>query len=267
MATWIQKRRARRYKKPLAFEKPACCNSCAHERPCESECAKATIGRAYVGDLMCDADVDKFKKECKIPLFPNQWNTWIINRTLADNPSGEDRKQLTKNVFYHWFKAVDAGEADEVTVTDLTDDSKPSNDPFGQQDDAKRNELVKNLKKRAKRGECAPVPTVKGPETTQLAVQFVYRGSKKEMPWPVHKAQIFNPWCPVNADYAVEEVFTGVDKDFKGKPPPKEKPPWWRDPKIPSLPPGPQFKIAGVVIGVVFVAAFGYGLSQRPLRP
>ena len=41
----------------------------------------------------------------------------------------------------------------------------------------------------------------------QCGVGSFSRGTGPDMPWPVHKAQMLGPWCPVQADWILARVY------------------------------------------------------------
>ena len=59
----------------------------------------------------------------------------------------------------------------------------------------------------ARREGCTPLPTVSGNGAIGVLIEFVFRGTGRDMPWPVHKAQIIGPWCPVQADWVLARVY------------------------------------------------------------
>lgn len=219
----------------------------------------------------CPTNTESFKTQCRIPLFRGKWNTWIVRRTLEDQVTrDDDLAKYVKATFYQWFKKADfKAQYHDVQVTDLTDWDKKETDPWGQVNwklkantlERVDSKLVKNLGNMDCQNQ--PVPTVRGPKTTEVAVQFVYRGDQDSFPWPVWKAQVFDPWCPVDADYVVAEVYEGKLIDKGGKEVPE--PPAISIP-VPGIDPGDVDKVVKAAgeglydLGVKVAIGAGLGL-------
>ena len=59
------------------------------------------------GDLGCpNLDVDKWRAENRVPLFPGKVNRWILVRTLRDNPTPDDLKSTLAATFMKWFEGT-----------------------------------------------------------------------------------------------------------------------------------------------------------------
>jgi hypothetical protein len=177
------------------------------------------------GDLFCPGvDIEKFKAENRVPMFPGKWQAWKLYRTDRDNPSAEDIHHTARAVVLQWFKTIEAGGVDHIeTVT---------GPPAGS--------------KRVKRWQDNPAPmSVHAKTPIVVWVSFVYRGSRTDGPWPVHKAQIVNPWCPVDADWMLGEVWL-----------PDEKKP------VPEAPIVPELIRPDVEKGQEWLGQFGAGFGS-----
>lgn len=155
--------------------------------------------RELVGDLFCgDVDIDAWKAKNRAPLYPEGWNRWVLLRTTEDNPSLLDLERTTRAVLAKWFELVDftpgsnwgGGKIDNITIEPLE----------GGWQTPPKNRVVKH------RDDLDPLPMLRPGGSTAIAVEFVYRGAARDMPWPVHKAQMVNPWCPVDADWMLWQV-------------------------------------------------------------
>lgn len=176
------------------------------------------------GDLFCPGvDIEKFKAANRVPMFPGKWQVWKLYRTDKDNPSAADIEQTARAVVLQWFKTIEAGDVDHIEVL--------SGPPAGS--------------KRVKRWEDNPSPmSVHAKTPIVVWVSFVYRGTATDGPWPVHKAQVINPWCPVDADWMLGEVWL-----------PDEKKP------IPEAPTVPEIIRPEVEKAKEWVSSFGEGFG------
>jgi hypothetical protein len=161
-----------------------------------------------VGDLGCAGiDVEKWRAENRVPLFPNKMNRWLLVRTLRDRPDPDDVKHTLLAVFNKWFEGspIDPvlsssggapGPVDNVVIV------KSSNSPFSLSDVAKRRESLSTL------------PTANGSHgLLYLEVHFAYRALTSSMPWPVRTAPgligvglASSAECPINADWMLLEA-------------------------------------------------------------
>ncbi len=154
-----------------------------------------------VGDLSCPGvDVDAFKQKCRAPLNPEGWNRWLLWRTTRDEPSALDVERSTYAVLAKWFELVEG--PDGVSM--------PGNGS-GKVDNVKIRVVPWDWSAPwrvvARREDCTPLPTISGNGAIGVVVEFVYRGQTRDMPWPVHKAQIIGPWCPVQADWILARAY------------------------------------------------------------
>lgn len=173
----------------------------AHDGRVVSSRMPAPSGFVAVGDLSCPGvDVDAFKAKCRAPLNPEGYNRWLLWRTTRDEPSALDVERSTYAVLSKWFELVEGptgvslpgygtGKVDNVRLRIVPWDwSVP-------------------WRTVARREDCTPLPTVAGNGAIGVLIEFAYRGSSHNMPWPVHKAQIVGPWCPVQADWILARVY------------------------------------------------------------
>lgn len=154
-----------------------------------------------VGDIGCSGvDVEAFKKSCRAPLRAEGWNRWLLWRTTRDEPSALDIERSTYAAFSKWFELVEsaAGVSLPGNGTGKVDNLKIRVVPW---------DWSAPWRTIARREDCTPLPTVSGSGAIGVVVEFVYRGSGTDMPWPVHKAQMIGPWCPVQADWILARVF------------------------------------------------------------
>ncbi len=160
-----------------------------------------TSGFVAVGDLSCPGvDVDAFKQKCRAPLNPEGWNRWLLWRTTRDEPSALDVERSTYAVLGKWFELVEGRGGVRVpgNGTGKVDNVKIRVVPW---------DWSAPWRVVARREDCTPLPTVAGNGAIGVVVEFVYRGQTRDMPWPVHKAQIIGPWCRVQADWILARAY------------------------------------------------------------
>ena len=154
-----------------------------------------------VGDIGCTGvDVEAFKRMCRAPMHPEGWNRWLLWRTTRDEPSALDIERSTYAVLGKWFELVE--NADGMSMpgrgTGKVDNVKIRVVPW---------EFMAPWRVVARREDCTPLPTVSGNGAIGVLIEFVFRGQSRDMPWPVHKAQMLGPWCPVQADWLLARVY------------------------------------------------------------
>lgn len=251
-----------------------------------------------VGDLLCPGiDVDAFKAACRIPLYPQQWNVWVCNRTLSDEPDHaeivEGMEHLLGASSANRFGGVEGNWQHELTgdftwldVLDFT--GQEITTTSGQVDEEALAEKLRSLGKLAEghtltataRRETScpgqPLPLVKGPTATKVVVIFFYRGTATSGPWPVFKptnlpGYAANSWCPTNAKWVLDSTY----QPLALKPPPDEydKPigpdlPVWKptDAQIKTIRNG-LLVLGAVALGVLALnAAVGARLGATAVR-
>ncbi len=182
--------------------------------PLGSRGLSSTEGAPHIGDLNCPAiDIDTFQAICRAPLFPGHVNRWVLVRTLSDEPDDETLRRSVAAVFAQWFKSssewgwlidaaveykgtTSAGHADLIRIVRTSRESISWTPTVARRDDL----LI--------------LPFIHG-TPIWIAVEFAYRGTASDMPWPVHKVPPMwlpiNPWCPVGADWILDSVGEAVD--------------------------------------------------------
>lgn len=209
--------------------------------------------------LLCPGiDVDKFKRECVAPIFPNMWNHWRLYRTTRDNPTDEEVKATALGFMLQIFKAFDMGKVRHEDITVVPIDKQPGENPWNAH-------IVRH------RGAGCLVEILLGhsdyaPGYRTVYVRFVYRGSRTTIPWPVRKVRAgFASWCPQDADWILDTIFAPSPENV-----PNEK----DDPLLPGavgqgLPDAPKLdlgtKVALWGVGIV-VAAGVLGYAVRSVR-
>lgn len=166
----------------------------------------ATPGQ--VGDLVCwGIDIDKFQQTYRIPVFPDKWNVWLLKRTIADNPTTEDLSTSRLSgyvwrVFYYvWFKVI-GGDFDHLKAT---------LDPSAK--------VLQALHPVAALAANAVPANVVEP-SRYILVQFVYRGSLQDAPWPVSSTYLTGnlAWCPKDATWMVDTVYAPLNQPVPDAP-------------------------------------------------
>jgi len=145
-----------------------------------------------VGDLTCPGlDTDKFKSECRIPLFVDKWNLW---RVVYASDQKADIPEITKSV-NDWFDS-------QVFPTQHRDYDNLSVSGAPPRDNSLT--LVKRIQ------DCLPwTVSMRGKVLTEAWVRFVYRGSKTTFEWPMYQeAFTLNANCPIDVTWLCTEVYS-----------------------------------------------------------
>ncbi len=216
----------------------------------------------------CDEDEEKFQETCAIPLLPNSWNTWLLARTVLDEPAMADLPQKTET-FLKWVfskgtvygRLFQSGEIDSVRVKVL-----------GTAESLIPQNVVNDLAAQKQ----VPIATLDGCQKlwpgelgmraqdgktpfVLVLVSFVYRGTRTAMPWPASRgiAAGLSPvtlpvltaeWCPADTDWLLTAAFSPGDTPLPGRP--KDKP--WLDVEDP-------FGIKAALKGALKSGATGFG--------
>ena len=168
----------------------------------------------HIGDLFCgDVDIDAWKQKHRAPMYPGQWNRWILKRTTRDNPSALDIRDTAFAVMRKWFETVQArGEYLDFPIPGRPGVSAEAGDidHLKVVTHGPLSTLLPKLKRSGlslvKEGPINEITVVE--PATYVFVEFVYRGMLKDMPWPVHREGFYNTWCPIDADWALIGVLS-----------------------------------------------------------
>lgn len=241
----LRERTARRtaFQKPrrTAFQKPvgigACCDSCSEGKTCESACGgAASRKRAMVGGMFCDLDAGN----CRIPIYPKVWNTWLVWLAFDVAGSQKDRETFVREFVEAYCDHELGGNADHIRVYDLTyydggDSLDPESNDLARVNWDKLNEVTQGSPLAKSRQQCDVLPVNTSPAGA-LVVQFVPRTGAVDGPWPTYRAVNFAStlalgWaerCARPANVFVDRVYVGRKRDKQGDPPPAE--PEWYEP-------------------------------------
>ena len=167
-----------------------------------------------LSELACgDVDVSEFKERCRIPLFPQKWNVWVLLRSLEDNPTVEQMCDELKELFGcdvvsrnlvrtdPWF--YDRGRVQGLTSGFFLIETDQARESFPPPALADWDKLDKSLDVVAARFQgqpggwepavnmgddprCAALQPPPG-NYTAVTVAFVYRGHDVDMAWPVNR--------------------------------------------------------------------------------
>lgn len=212
------------------------------------------------------ADIEAFLEACQIPLYPGKWNTWLLLRTLTDEPEIGQVEATARAVLRWWFKSsatwpgLTRGDVDnfELVVGEAQDPSTTPTPPVSPWGDRSRS---------AHRQDCDQFMTLKPGAYIPIWVRFVYRGQAQRMGWPVRR--VFFPGiaisCPIEADWLLDSVYEPIADEEIPEP----------TPGLPGLPdvPAPDLKPIGEAVAKVgktigwilaaLAAVFVYGVSRR----
>lgn len=169
------------------------------------------------GDLGCAGiDVDDWEKKNRAPLFPQKTQRWVLVRTDRDNPSNEDIEQTLKAALGKWFDASLFDPLDPRGVRGLVDSLKIER--------ISRGERLNILDRIKRRDDLPEPPTIEANVPIWISASFAFRGSKRDMPWPVRKGAKFQflssaARCPVSADWMLDQVGEASTEDATPLPP------------------------------------------------
>jgi len=160
------------------------------------------------GDLGCPGvDVDEWRKQNRVPLFPGKVNRWVLVRTTRDNPTPDDLKNTLAAVFSKWFEGtvLDPALVFKGTTRSATADliklERVSKERLSLDNPARRREELPGVG-----------PTVAPGEVVWLEVTFAYRGQQTDMPWPVRTGAAVqltsSAQCPIGADWMLDAAQT-----------------------------------------------------------
>ena len=163
-----------------------------------------------LSELACsDVDVSAFKEKCRVPLYPQKWNVWVLLRSLEDNPTVEQMQDELRELFGcdvvsrnfvrtdPWF--YDRGRVQGLTYGFFLPEKEKTYPPFVADTDALDAALDAVAVKYQGQpdgyvgavnitdgGACAELQPPPG-NYTAVTVAFVYRGFDVDMPWPVNR--------------------------------------------------------------------------------
>ncbi len=173
------------------------------------------IERVGTGDLLCDVETEDFQRMCRVQVFPGQWNTWLLYRTLRDDPNLDEIELTAKAVIaralgakgpaalgglgFHHVEVI----VGEPTAGGAVPESIP--DPFGPR------QRVQSL-----RESCPGVPASLTPGAyIPVMVRFVYKGAPIDRPWLARKVLPGGVaiWCPTKADWLLDSVYLPLPEE------------------------------------------------------
>jgi hypothetical protein len=160
------------------------------------------------GDLGCPGvDVDEWRKQNRVPLFPGKVNRWVLVRTTRDNPTPDDLKNTLAAVFVKWFEGtvLDPALVFKGTTRSATADliklERVSKDRLSFDNPARRREELPGVS-----------PSVAPGKVVWLEVTFAYRGQQTDMPWRVRTGAAMqltsSAQCPIGADWMLDAAQT-----------------------------------------------------------
>lgn len=159
-----------------------------------------------IGDLGCPGiDVDKWRDDNRVPLFPGKVNRWILVRTTRDNPTPDDLKTTLAATFERWFDGTPLDPAlpfngtTRSAAADLIRLERVAKDRLTFAQPVRRREELPG-----------PMPTLSPGDVVWLEVTFAYRGQLLSMPWPVRTGAAVqlqsSANCPVGADWMLDSA-------------------------------------------------------------
>ena len=169
--------------------------------------------RLGVGDIGCSGvNLDEWKSQNRVKLYPGQRIRWIFARSTDDKASLDDiRAQAegslgTASVFQKWFDPV------ALLPGDLTETEAGKIDNLRVLGTGTREAMIAAGQAAgltiSQRAEDIPGPIFVRLPKIYVLVEFVYRGTQNSMPWPVYDdAVIARKWCPTEAQWGLSIAF------------------------------------------------------------
>jgi hypothetical protein len=213
-------------------------------------------------------DVEAFTRGCRAPLFPGKWQVWKLSRANTDG--ADEAAALSYDgpvwaafwgrlpgaayVLNWWLKRI----GQPAVFTDTFDHLKFS---LTRPDyEMARVARFDDAERRA----CSPYlistrESTEGKPNLTIWAKFVVRSRLESMPWPAYRADSYGPvgfetWCPLGADFVLEEVYTITE------PIPVPPKPNWYDEAIPEVL-DPRKTATGVALAAGVLGASVLALS------
>jgi hypothetical protein len=181
-------------------------------------------------EWLCPTNVEEWKAANKAPLFPGVWNRWLLARTGRDNPDDKTLRDTLAAVMTRWFPNGDWGRAEVLVTYTVPAGSARSGQVTTSAGVADLIHVVKVWRGQKfppvlpavkRREQLTVLPTLRsGYDDVYMLIEFVYRGTAREMPWPVYRAAdsifTYSGWCPIEADWMLVQA---LQPDVTEKPP------------------------------------------------
>lgn len=167
-------------------------------------------------------DLEQWQLKNRAPLFSGKKNTWILARTLRDNPTEKDVKETLLFCLVKWFE----GNGVDVLLSSKSGDIVSNGvDGIKVKTVSKTRPTLKSTAARRENLPYGPIPTVNGQGgVAYVEVEFNYRASLESLPWPVRTAPGLigmqlksSAEHPIDADWILLEV--GKPEEPSAKPP------------------------------------------------
>lgn len=172
---------------------------------------------AEIDELLCSADVRSQEERCRIPLFPDKWNVWLMAIRVTEDLT---QRQITDEIFALMGQALTLGKPaslvgihfdpwfkdDAKNVSNLSvgffmpDEYDPEAEEIWDADkldaemqhvfgeEASSIEVVADVSGTGGTGfPSCPAIEINTPPITFAIVSFFYRGTNQEMRWPLTK--------------------------------------------------------------------------------
>lgn len=202
-----------------------------------------------LGDITCwGIDLDRWRAEHQIPVFNDQYNVWYVQLAGESFSTAQAEDVAIRLIQDKWFGpqfSAELGVVDALASKVVTEPSSADGPPL-----------------RTITSDAPAVTWVDGPRVL-VRVQFVYRGSRTSVPWPVFSQDMFGPYCPKGIRAGVVYSFNGQAQGV----PPQDRcsvpGAWTRDPECIKRAAGkwaPSFSVpwwAWATVGVAGALAVG----------
>jgi hypothetical protein len=207
------------------------------------------------GAIQCPGiDLDKYRDECRCPIYRDMWNVWRLLRTTADGVTADEMQHRTEAFMQLVSSSLD-GKVRHLEV-------KPGalSNPWDTPVQVSRNSVCMTpFSLRA---------SDNAPAYHEVFVRFVYRGLETTIPWPSMRkdAGVFGVDCPTDATWLLDAVFTpsqiDVPEQASDSPFPVIVDPHNKvDPRGPDLDFGTKIALWGG-LGLLVAVALGYAVRS-----
>ncbi len=187
--------------------------------------------QSAVGAFLCDDDPETWGARNRAPLVPEKWNRWVFIMNNVASHSEKAATEAFKTLFGKWFrvgtftgKNYDAegrnSLVDQIAILKVTTDLSEIEGTaagLGWQRTATAADLQPPPTFRSQVAN--PIPLLpdaertEGPRYWYALVEFVPRGARTDMAWPVFKSQFVNWRCPTDADAGLHAVYVPSERD------------------------------------------------------
>jgi hypothetical protein len=147
--------------------------------------------------LQCHGvDVDKFREDCRVPIYRDMWNIWKLQRSTADGKGPQELEHATE-AFINLISQSLEGKIRHLELR-IGGSENPWKTPA-------------HLHRETICGHpMSLMESEYSPQSYDVFVRFVYRGVETHIPWVAFKKNltVFGVDCPLDATWLLDTVYT-----------------------------------------------------------